>query len=522
MALTMTSILELLREHGQLREVIQGDQWTLNTPEETQSSKPFTDITYDTRQAGPGSLLFCKGHFLPEYLDACDPEGPQAYVAQQDLSAHTKAPGIIVNDVRKSMSLLAAAFYGYPQEQLTLVGITGTKGKTTTAYFLQAMLSRISGGRAALLSSVDNCLDGRHYQESQLTTPESLDLFRMMRQAADAGMRYLVMEVSSQAYKVDRVYGLTFDLGAFLNISPDHISPIEHPSFEDYFYCKRRIIYNSRQLVLGAEACGADLIRQDAQFVGIPVTTFGDGSKHDDILVHRTPGGGDDYLIGPSGGVMMPVSLSMDGDFNALNAAAALAMLIRLGLEPDANVLQAMERVRIAGRMERFKADNRVVYVDYAHNKASVTALLDFVDERYGERRPLITLVSGSAGGKAIDRRKGIVNAAQDRVDRLILTADDEDGESSDQVDRQMLGFVTNPGLEASIVPDRTLAIKQALGNPGRPEDRLRITLVIGKGEERWFKKNGSHVPYEGDDHVVARLLGTESYDLGATGAARS
>ena len=81
---------------------------------------------------------------------------------------------------------------------------------------------------------------------------------------------------------------------------------------------------------------------------------------------------------------------------------------------------------------------------------------------------------------------------------------------------------MTNPGLQASIVPDRAQAIKQALGNPGRPEDRLRITLVIGKGEERWFKKNGSHVPYEGDDHVVARLLGTESYDLGATGAARS
>ena len=521
MALTMASTLELLRKHHQLREVIQGDQWTLNTPEETQSSKPFTDITYDTRQAGPGSLLFCKGRFLPEYLDACDPEGPQAYVAQQDLSAHTKAPGIIVNDVRKSMSLLAAAFYGHPQEQLTLVGITGTKGKTTTAYFLHAMLSRISGGRAALLSSVDNCLDGRHYQESQLTTPESLDLFRMMRQAADAGMRYLVMEVSSQAYKVDRVYGLTFDLGAFLNISPDHISPIEHPSFEDYFYCKRRITYNSRQLVLGADARGADLIRQDARAANVPVTTFGDGTRQADFLVRKAPGQGDDYLIGPSGGAMRPVSLSMDGDFNALNAAAALAMLTRLGLEPDAAAVRAMESVRIAGRMERFKADNRVVYVDYAHNKASVTALLDFVDERYGKRKPLITLVSGSAGGKAIDRREGIVSAAQNRVDRLILTADDEEGESADQVDHQMLGFVTNPSLDASIVPDRVQAIRQALGDPGRPGDRLRVTLVIGKGEERWFKTDSGHVPYEGDDHVVARLLGTESYNLGATGAAR-
>ena len=204
-----------------------------------------------------------------------------------------------------------------------------------------------------------------------------------------------------------------------------------------------------------------------------------------------------------------------------MNAAAALAMLTRLGLEPDSGAIQAMGNVRIAGRMERFKADNRVVYVDYAHNKASVTALLNFVDERYGERKPLITLVSGSAGGKAIDRREGIVSAAQDRVDRLILTADDEDGESSDQVDQQMLGFVTNPNLDVSIEPDRTQAIKQAVGEPGQPRDRLRVTLVIGKGEERWIKKDGSHVPYEGDDHVVARLLGTKSYNLGATGTAQ-
>ena len=110
-----------------------------------------------------------------------------------------------------------------------MVGITGTKGKTTTAYLTQAMLNGCSGGKCALFSSVDNCLDGHTYVESDLTTPESMDAFRMMREAVDNGMEYLVMEVSSQAYKVDRVFGLTFDVAAFLNISPDHISPIEHP-----------------------------------------------------------------------------------------------------------------------------------------------------------------------------------------------------------------------------------------------------------------------------------------------------
>lgn len=141
-------------------------------------------------------------------------------MAETEYSAATATPGLIVNDARKAMSLLSAAFYGYPQNELTVIGVTGTKGKTTTSYFTQALINAVSGGKAALFSSVDNCLDGHTYVESDLTTPESMDAFRMMREAADNGMKYLVMEVSSQAYKVDRVYGLTFDVAAFLNISP--------------------------------------------------------------------------------------------------------------------------------------------------------------------------------------------------------------------------------------------------------------------------------------------------------------
>ena len=271
---------------------------------------------------------------------------------------------------------------------------------------------------------------------------------------------------------------------------------------------------------MGADIQRADLIRQDARAAGIPVTTFGFGQQEADFVARKAPGKGNDYLIGPSSGPMTPISLSIAGDFNALNAIAAFAMLNRLGLEPDADALHAMEKIRIAGRMECFQADNRIVYVDYAHNYASMKALLDFVDERYGERKPEITLVCGATGGRGIDRRKGIVQAAQDRIDRLILTADDENEESSEHVDQEMLSFVTNANLKTSMVLDRTQAIEQGLGQPGQPGDRLRIILVTGKGEERWFKNKGRHVPYEGD-HVVARLLGTKSYDLGATGAAK-
>ena len=219
-------------------------------------------------------MLFVKGRFRPEFLDGIDGRGLAVYVAENDHSDRTAAPGLIVDDVHKAMSLLSAEFYGRPQDELTVIGITGTKGKTTTAYLVHAILNDYSNQRAALFSSEQTCLDGRTYTDSKLTTPESLDAFRMMRQAADNGMRYLVMEVSSQAYKVHRVHGLTFDIGAFLNISPDHISPIEHPTFEDYLHCKRQLITNSKTLVLDAACDHHRLLMQDAAMAGVPVAQY--------------------------------------------------------------------------------------------------------------------------------------------------------------------------------------------------------------------------------------------------------
>ncbi|MEK0306821.1 UDP-N-acetylmuramoyl-L-alanyl-D-glutamate--2,6-diaminopimelate ligase [Bifidobacterium favimelis] len=522
MALTLESAVETLAGHRLLREIIQGDSWFLDPGRLPDARRPFTGVSYDSRTVTEGALYFCKGSFKPDYLVQADRAGMAAYVSETPMNECTGAPGIIVNDVRKAMSLLAADFYGHPEDDLALVGITGTKGKTTTAYYVQGILNRSSGGRAALLSSVDNCLDGKHYEESQLTTPESLDLFRMIRQAVDGGMRYLVMEVSSQAYKVDRVYGLTFDVGAFLNISPDHISPIEHPTFEDYLYCKRRIVQNCRRLVLGS-ACGhADLIREDAGMAGVPVTTFAlsdrqDGSPADgDFMAvpvdQADEAGGlpDTFLLYGRGKEIGRLTLSMDGDFNGLNAAAAMAIVSCLGLNPGSDDLTALSRIRVSGRMERFCADSLVVYVDYAHNQASVGALLDFVEGRYGERDPRVTLITGSAGGKAQDRRSGIITAAQDRVDEIILTTDDPGDESAEEICRQMAGFVTNREVEVRTVIDRTEAIRTAVDQAGS-DGRFDVVLVIGKGEERWIKSQGRHLPYEGDDRVVARLLSDRS-----------
>lgn len=149
----------------------------------------------------------------------------------------------------------------------------------------------------------------------------------MMREAVDNGMEYLVMEVSSQAYKVDRVFGLTFDVAAFLNISPDHISPIEHPTFEDYLHCKRQIVKNCRALVLGADCARVDLIRQDARHASVPVTTFAlGGDSTADVMAAPANDDHSRFSIVIDGTSIGELSLTLDGDFNYANAAAAVAI----------------------------------------------------------------------------------------------------------------------------------------------------------------------------------------------------
>lgn len=512
MALTLASAADLLKEHHLLREIIQGDVWTDDPARIASADEPFAGITYDTRKVTPGALLCCKGRFKAEYLNGIDEAGLAAYVAETEYSAATAAPGLIVSDARKAMSLLSAAFYGYPQNELTVIGVTGTKGKTTTSYFTQALINAVSGGKAALFSSVDNCLDGHTYVESDLTTPESMDAFRMMREAADNGMEYLVMEVSSQAYKVDRVYGLTFDVAAFLNISPDHISPIEHPTFEDYFHCKRQIIANSRALVLGADCDHHDLLREDAKAAGIDVTEFAmEGDAQ--VVTRLDPNNKEGFIATISDGersvTLEPMALDMTGEFNIVNAAAAIAIAHRAGVPASSQAMHAVQNVQVPGRMERIRGgDNLLVYVDFAHNYISVKSLVDEIERVYGERNPRITLVSGTTGGKAIDRREGIVKGALGRVESFIFTLDDPNFEDPTDIARQMQSYVTDPAAQTQIVMPREDAVAKAIADAREHNDRFNVVLVIGKGDETRNIINGKPVPYEGDSVVVRRVLG--------------
>ena len=267
--------------------------------------------------------------------------------------------------------------------------------------------------------------------------------------------------------------------------------------------------------MLGSECRHIGLLREDAAVHQVPVSEFGmlddmprDGAD-DQTCAWPADGTHRAYRMCLDGNDLGEFSLDLDGDFNYKNALAAIAIAHAAGVPADCEALRALEHTKVPGRMMQYRDErtSTIAIVDYAHNYDSVVKLLDYVSTRYGERNPRITLVAGSAGNKAIDRREGIVKAAQDRISRFVFTAEDTDTEPYEDICRDMADHVSNSHVVSDTIIDRTQAIASALHEAQEDKDRTDVVLVIGKGHERWIKDLNRHVPYEGDDCVVERLL---------------
>ena len=215
----------------------------LHTEENIRDNYSISNVTYNSKEASEGTLFICKGaHFKEDYLKDAQSRGAVCYISEKKYDVDMDY--IIVSDIRRTMAYIFNMFFDYAWKKLCLIGITGTKGKSTTAYFIKFILDEYlkSEGkkRSAYITSI-NTYDGTDEFESHITTPEAGELHKHFFNAANSDIEYLTMEVSSQALKYDRVFGVNFDIGVYLNIGEDHISAIEHPDFEDYFASKLRI-----------------------------------------------------------------------------------------------------------------------------------------------------------------------------------------------------------------------------------------------------------------------------------------
>lgn len=459
-------------------------------------SLEIQSIGYDSRSAEPGMLFLCKGAaFKPEYLLKAAERGAVCYLADQRYP--TDLPAILVSNLRRALAVASAAFYENPAQSLDLLGITGTKGKTTTAFLTRAIL-RASGETYGLLSSVLTDT-GFEEREAHLTTPEAPDLQRMLAEIRDGGAKGAVLEVSSQGLATERVWGVNFARAAFLNIGQDHISPIEHKDFADYFGAKKKICEHAPEVLVNLDAPFSEEFMEHARQCGCRVVTFGQDERAEirAINLSSSPAGSRFTVVCPE--FEQTFELPLLGAFNVSNALAAIGLC--RGRVAPAQMALALKSASVPGRMVVLNGVDITVIVDYAHNKMSFETLFGDLRREFPGRR--LISIFGCPGGKAFLRRKDLAEAAGQLTDHIVLTAEDPNFDDVDEINEQISSYIRPTGTSYESIPDRAEAVLRTIST-ARPGD---VIVITGKGEETYQKVAGEYLPFEGDIPLSQRAL---------------
>lgn len=388
---------------------------------------------------------------------------------------------IQVEDVRKTMAKAAAGFYGHPSQKLLVIGITGTKGKTTTSFIIRRILEE-AGIRTGIIGTVLKGF-GEHMDFSDMTTPESVDIQYLLSEMVKGGCKAVIMEVSSQGLKHNRVAETDFDIAVFTNISPDHISKNEHTDYKEYLACKRKLFLMTKRAVINVDQrewpqiiAGANLEKiifygkkDEADFC-IGKTLFYNigNSLTTEYIV---------YAAKPCGDARNHrFVLNMPGEYNVYNATAAVAVTRALGVPWDI-IGEVLQTVSIPGRTEIVPYnDNFTVMIDYAHNGKAAENLLQAI-KAYKPSR--IIAVFGCGGNRDKNRRFEMAEAVSRHADFVIITSDNPRFESPEDIENDICGHMTE-NTEFTVIRDRGEAIGYAL-QKGQKGD---IIIVMGKGHE--------------------------------------
>ena len=476
----------------------------------------ISDVVFDSRKAGPGTVFIAINGFRTDshkFLPQVAEKGASAVViekAWEDLPAETRealAAGgqtvLKVEDGREALAYLSAALFGYPTEELTVIGITGTKGKTTTSYMLAAIIE--AAGYQCGLIGTNEIRTGKRTFPSQNTTPEPYDTQRFAREMVENGCQYLVMEASSTGIKYHRTDAIDFDLGIFTNISPDHIGTLEHPDFEDYLANKAKLFSRCR---VGLFNRDDEKLPEFLAKASCEVHTFGlketnpyawpdytlqnlRFEKQGDVL------GTEAVFAGPE--EAFPLFIGMPGDFNAANALGAAAAARLLGIGPEA-IRKALETIRVTARVEvLYSSDYATVMLDYAHNGVSATALFTMLRDYKPGR---IVVIFGAEGGRAQVRRQELGEVCGKLADFCILSSQNPDYEPLEDIFRDIHVYLDPTGTPAVDIADRREAIRYALRNAQKGD----FIAVIGKGQEDYELVKGVKYPWSDRDEIEAAL----------------
>ncbi len=478
-----------------LKELLEGVEG-LCAPLGEIPDKNISDVYFDSRKAsGEGVFVCLRGSISDGHLYARSAyeRGCRFFVAETPLTdLGDDAFVFLCPDTRRALAVMSDNLFGHPSHELCVIGITGTKGKTTTALMIYHVLNA-TGHKCGYIgtSGIDY---GDFHIEATNTTPESYILQMYMRHMCLAGVKYLVMEVSSQALYMSRVHAVRFDHCVFTNLSIDHIGGHEHPDFEHYKNCKKSLFsnYGASTVLLNADD-GYAAEMQDATPNGTALLTYAMYADADYRAAPPTRYRESDRLgiefSFTKGGEKYTATLPFPGHFSVYNALAAIAVCEQCGVTVE-DALHHLARVRIAGRFEIVEAMKEATFViDYAHNKVSLTSALETL--RQYEPKRLICLF-GSVGGRTFGRRAELGETAASLADFCILTSDNPDGEEPTDILNDIAASFGENACPYRIIPDRADAIRYAVSIAQEGD----IFLFAGKGHETYQLVRGEKLPF--------------------------
>lgn len=463
------------------------------------TDKEITSVVYDSRKAEPGSLFLCiKGAVSDGHVYAKEvaEKGASVLVVQDAVEVPEDVTVIQVENSRYAMACISAAWFDHPAKKLKTIGITGTKGKTTTTYLVKSILEN-AGHKTGLIGTIETIIGEEHIPSAN-TTPESYLVQQYFAKMAEAGCDSVVMEVSSQGLMLHRTAGFTFDIGIFTNLEPDHIGPNEHKDFEDYLRCKALLFKQCKTGIFNADD---QHLAQILEGHTCEVETFGFSEKAD-LRAENTrlvTGKGTLGIHYDVKGLMdFPVEIDLPGKFSVYNSLTAIAVCRHFNVTEE-NIQKALKQAKVKGRIEMVKvSDDVTLMIDYAHNAMSLESLLTTLKEYKPNR---LVCLFGCGGNRSKLRRYEMGEVSGKLADLTIITSDNPRNEEPQEIINDIkVGIGKTDGKYVEII-DRKEAIAYAIHH-GQPGD---IVVLAGKGHEDYQEIKGKKYPM--DERVLIQEI---------------
>lgn len=461
--------------------------------------KDINYLSYNSKDIEKDTLFFCKGKkYKEEYLTEAIDKGSICYVSENVYSRNVSY--IIVKDIKIAMVKIASKYYNYSFDKLETIGITGTKGKTTVTYFLKNILDEYTKSKTAVITTVE-VITGTRQEEAHLTTPEALDLHKYFSEILNNNIKYLTMEITSQAYKTNRVLDVKFKHGMFLNVSEDHISDLEHPDFNDYLNCKLQLISNVNDMIINADMDEFETVKKECKNNNVPYITYGKNEISDFRYydVKKEDIGFSFKVQNKDKSYENEFKIVMQGRFNIENAVAAITMAKSLNVDDD-SIKKGLLSTKVQGRMNVFEKNGITAIVDYAHNRLSFSKLYESIKLDYPNRR--VISLGGGPGNKAYKRRQDFAEIVGANSDYVYITAEDPQFETVMDIAKDIIKYLPS-NVKYEVIEDRTIAIEKMI----RETKKGDVLVLLAKGEEDYQKVKGNFEYFESDIKIIKRLL---------------